>query len=86
MDLYSKLGNELRALFKDLFIPSKSTKVSQEMGKILAIAAQIGGPIHKEAEQLSIDIHSFLKNPKDPKLTAIMKKHALHLEQETREI
>lgn len=56
------------------------------MGKILAIAAQIGGPIHKEAEQLSIDIHSFLKNPKDPKLTAIMKKHALHLEQETREI
>lgn len=86
MDLYAKMGNELRSLFKDLFDPSKQIEVSKKTAHLLRTAAQIGGSVYSEAEQLSKEIEAFLKNRKDGKLLALMKKHALHLEQETREI
>lgn len=86
MDLYKRLGNELRALFKDLFNPAKAPEIEKKMAHILQTASQLGGSLSKEAQILFKDIRQFLKNPQDPKLLAIMKKHALHLEQETKEI
>lgn len=86
MDLYTRMGAELRALFKDLFDPRHSQQVRQKMGKILATASQIGGPIKDEAERLNADIGNFLQRPGDAKLLAVVKAHAMRLEQETREI
>lgn len=85
-ELYSKMGQELRTLFKDLFDPRHARTVRQQMGMVLATARQIGGPIQKEAEVLNGDINRFLEHPSDPKLLALMKEHALRLKQETREI
>lgn len=86
MDLYLRMGDELRALFKDLFHPKEKAAIEREIEKILATAAKIGGKLHKEAMLLQNDVKRFLQNPKDPKLIAVMKNHALKLEQETREI
>jgi hypothetical protein len=56
------------------------------MSRILAIATQIGGPIREEAERLNADLVKYLERPDDPSRVAMMKEHALRLEQETREI
>jgi len=86
MDLYSQMGEELRSLFKDLFAENRAIEVERKMEEILQISSKIGGSIHGEAGLLHRDVMQFLRNPKDRKLIAIMKKHALRLEQETREI
>ena len=86
MDLYRRLGNELRSLFVDLFNPTHSLSVTEKMTKIVATASQIGGPIEAEAERLNTDVLRFLQSRHDPKLIAVMKEHALKLERETREI
>jgi len=86
MDLYCKMGRELRSLFKDLFDPRHAGVVREKMGRILATASQIGSPLKEEAEQLHTDVVQFLERPQDPKRLAVMKQHALRLEQETREI
>ena len=86
MDLYRKMGEELRSLFQDLFDPTYARTVRQKMARIVAIARQIGGTIKDEAEQLNADLLNFLNNPNDPTFMSIMKAHALKLEQETREI
>lgn len=86
MDLYGKMGEELRSLFQDLFHPAHARIVRQKMARIVAIARQIGSPIKEEAERLSADLLNFLDHPNDPALIAMMKEHALKLEQETREI
>ncbi len=85
-DLYTKMGDELRSLFRDLFDPRLARTVKQKMGKIMATAHQIGGSIEKEAHELSREINRYLEHPSDPKLLILMKEHALRLEQETREI
>lgn len=86
MDLYLKMGDALKDLFKDLFRPSMRPVVEARMNEILKIATLIGGPLAKEAATLSKDIHHYLKDPNDPKRIAIVKKHAMRLEQETKEI
>lgn len=86
MDLYSQMGDELRSLFKDLFVEVHARKVEKKMEEILKTSLQIGGPLHEEAARLQRDVLQFLKNRKDKKWIAIMKKHALRLEQETREM
>ena len=86
MDLYSKMGEELRSLFMDLFNPSHSRIVRQKMARIVAIASQIGDPIKAEAEQLNTDLLNFLNSPNDPHFITTMQQHALKLEQATREI
>lgn len=86
MDLYCRMGRELRELFKDLFNPSHAGAIRQKMGRILATASQIGSPFKEEAEQLHADITQFLERPQDPKRLAVMKRHAMRLEQETKEI
>ncbi len=86
MDLYSRMGDELRSLFKDLFVEAHVRKVGEKMEKILKTSLQIGGPLHEEAARLQRDVLQFLKNRKNKKWVAIMKKHALRLERETREM
>lgn len=86
MDLYNRMGDELRSLFMDLFDPRHSRVLRQKMARIVAIARQIGSPIKEEAERLNADLLNFLDNPNDPKFISIMKAHALKLEEETREI
>ncbi len=86
MDLYRQMGNELRSLFNDLFDPRLEGIVCQKIAKIIHTAKQIGGSIQKEAEQLNSDIIRFLEKPGDHKRLAVMKKHALKLERETREL
>lgn len=86
MDLYTRMGNELRSLFKDLFVESHAKKVKEKMEEIVKTSSQIGGHLHEEASQLQRDVSQFLQNRNDKKWIAIMKKHALRLEQETREI
>ena len=86
MDLYSEMGDELRSLFKDLLDAKKTRDIEEKMGRILAKAAKIGGPIYQDAKQLHADVAQFLKNPKNQITAALMKAHALRLEQETREI
>jgi hypothetical protein len=86
MDLYSQMGDELRSLFKDLFQPKRKGGVEKKMEEIVKTASQIGGSLHSQAEELYKDVIHFLKSPNDKKMIAIMKKHALRLEQETREI
>lgn len=86
MDLYLKMGDALRDLFKDLFRPPMRKVVEARMDEILKTALLIGGSMAKEAEELSKDIHHYLKDPNDPKRIAIVKKHAMHLEQGTKEI
>lgn len=86
MDLYGKMGEELRDLFKDLFRPDAKAIVEQKMRDILKTAKLIGGRAAQEAEMLNADVAKYLKHPKDPKITAVLKEHAIRLEQETREI
>ncbi|EKE08429.1 MAG: hypothetical protein ACD_17C00168G0002 [uncultured bacterium] len=86
MDLYCKLGNELRAMFKDLFNPARRGTCKAQMDDILSMAAQIGGPLAMEAELLYMDVLRFLQHPEDKETVAILQEHALKLEQETREL
>ena len=86
MDLYLKMGDELRDLFKDLFHSGKKAVIKTKMEDIVRIASRIGGELAKEAAVLHADVSRYLKNPKDQKVIAILKKHAMRLEQETREI
>ncbi|MBX7066042.1 MAG: hypothetical protein K1X28_02310 [Parachlamydiales bacterium] len=86
MDLYGKMGEELRDLFKDLFRPDARNAVEIKMRDILKTAALIGGKVAEEAEMLHNDVVRYLKHPKDPKAASILKEHAIRLEQETREI
>ena len=84
-DFYARMGKELRALFKDLK-PLNKSRVKKHLEEILKAADQIGGSIQEEAKQLHFDAIQFLKKPDDPKLSAILRQHALRLEQETREL
>ncbi len=86
MDLYTKMGDELRELFKDLFRPAMRRVVEAKMGDILKTASLIGGEVAKEAARLNADVTHYLQHPKDLKAAAALKEHALRLEQETREI
>lgn len=86
MDLYCKMGEELRSLFIDLFDPTHSHVAEKKIAKIVSLACKIGGKIEKEAKALETDVHLFLKNRQDKKQIAIMKAHALKLEEETREL
>lgn len=86
MDLFTKLGDELRGLFKDLFHPEKKAVILSKMQDILKAATLIGGAVAKEAESLQQDVTLYLKNPQDKKQIDALKKHAMRLEQETREI
>lgn len=86
MDLYLKLGDELRDLFKDLFRPNKKAVIESKMEDVLRAANRIGGKIAEEAKILQNDILLYLKNPKDQKQIEVLKTHAKKIEQETREI
>lgn len=85
MDLYRHMGDQLRSLFQHLS-QGHGKEVGKKMSQILITAHEIGSPIAQEAERLKVDLEKFLQNPGDPKLANIMKKHALRLEQETREL
>ena len=65
MDLYQRMGDELRALFKELFHPEKGEATLAKMEVILKTASRIGGPLFLEAQKLHADVTSYLKNPKD---------------------
>ena len=84
-DLYFQLGTELRSLFQ-ILKPGDPARAHRQMEKVLAAAAEIGEPILKEAKELSADLTHYLKDPEDPHFSSIMRKHALRLEQETREL
>lgn len=86
MDLYEKMGEELRDLFKDLFRPDAKAVIEQKMRDILKTARLLGGSLVQEAETLNADVAKYLKHPKDPKIAAVLKEHAIRLEQETREL
>lgn len=86
MDLYSKLGDELRVMFTDLFNPKREEAVHREMENVLRMARELGGAIQNDAELLHNDVLKFLANRNNPKTLSRMKDHALRLEQETREI
>lgn len=83
MDLFGKLSMELKDLFKDLFKPGKEAVILSKMEDVLKLATLIGGSIADEAKILERDVVCYLKNPQDKKLKAILKNHALRLEQET---
>ncbi len=86
MDFYRRMGKELRSLFADLFRPEKRAVIESKMDDILKTATLIGGSIAGEAKDLHVAILHYLKHPKDPKILALLKEHAMRLEQETREI
>lgn len=86
MDLYRHMGEELRSLFTDVFDPQHARIVRQKMARILALARQIGGPIRDEAEQLYGDVTGYLDDRENPERIALLKEHALRLEQETRDL
>lgn len=86
MDLYLKMGDELRDLFKDLFHPEKRALIKSKMEDILKTASQIGGGVAKEAAALHNDVIQYLEHPSDRNAIAILKNHAMRLENETREI
>jgi hypothetical protein len=80
-DLYSRLADDLILLFRDL--KQDKPRAKRRMEKILQDAHLIGGVVEKEALQLCSDVEAFLKNPEE---TAILKRHALKLKREMREI
>ncbi|HSX26174.1 MAG TPA: hypothetical protein VLE89_04115 [Chlamydiales bacterium] len=84
-DLYAQMGKQLRLLFRDLH-DGKMQNIEQEMEKIMKMAKEVGGPLEREAKQLQKDVTAFMKQPDDPRIGDVMKRHALRLEQETREI
>lgn len=86
MDLYCKLGNELRSMFKDLFDPKMATVTRKKMSQILGLAKKLGDRMEQEARILNEDVEKFLQMPQSLEMQAVMKKHALKLEKETREI
>lgn len=86
MDLYRQMGDELRDLFKDLFHPEKKEETLAKMEAILKTASKIGGPLFLEAKELNADVVNYLKNPKDKGLVSRLKREALKLEDQTREI
>lgn len=86
MDLYTQMGKQLRAVFKDLFDPNRIMVGKKMMEEVLDTAKKIGGPIEMEAELLYMDVLSYIDNPDDEKCIEILKEHAMRLEQETREL
>ena len=52
MDLFLKLGDELRDLFKDLFPLKEKAILEFKMGAILKTACLIGGEVAEEAKRL----------------------------------
>jgi hypothetical protein len=80
------MRNELRSLFEDLFADQRGEDVEKKVEEIVRISSLIGGSLQKEAAEFHADVVRFLKKPKDKKRIAVMKKHALRLEQETREL
>ena len=86
MDLFLKLGDALRDLFKDLFHPEKRAATELKMEDIIKTASLIGGHVLEEAKILQADVVRYLNHPKDKKLIDRLKKDAMKLEQETREI
>jgi len=87
-NLYILLGKELRALFKDLKVydASKRREIHLQMDQIVLTCSQIGGTVLEEAKQLVLDIDNFLEHPENPRFGEILRKHALRLEQETRDL
>jgi hypothetical protein len=60
--------------------------IEREMAKIVELAEMLGDPVREEARRLQNDVSAYLKDPSDKRIESILKKHALRLEQETREI
>ena len=87
-NLYLALGKELRTLFKDLkaYDPSKSRAIHLQMDQIVLTCSQIGGVVLEEAKQLELDIDNFIEHPENPRYGEALRKHALRLEQETRDL
>jgi hypothetical protein len=85
-DLFLQMGGELRVLFNDAHFSDKEQAVQDRLEKIVGIATQIGSPLKEEAEILKMDVLNFLKDPKNPKIISIMKRHALRLKHETEEL
>lgn len=86
MDLYTKMGKEMKSLFQDLFIPQKKEAIVKKMQKILHTAKQIGGLMEKQAEELNQDILAYLEKPHDHHLFKKVKEHSLKLEEQTWEL
>lgn len=84
MDLFSKLGSELRDLFKDLFRLEKRAVIESKMDDILKTASLMDQKIIQEVKELQIDVEHYLKYPENKKYLEILKRHAIKLEQETR--
>jgi hypothetical protein len=84
-DLYTRLGNDLRKLF-EYVDPLQPDPLKRQMERILIEAGQIGGHVGKEAAELHRDVARFLENPQDEKKAQVLKRHALKLKRETREI
>jgi len=87
-NLYLLLGKELRALFKDLksYDSNKNREIHLQMDQIVLTCSQIGGPVLDEAKQLVLDIANFIEHPENPLYAEILRKHALKLEHETRDL
>jgi len=87
-DLYARMGNELRSLFKELesLDPIKVQEVRWQMDRIVHTAEEIGGPLKDEADRLKTELSRFLEHPRDTKAKKKLQEHALRLEQETREL
>lgn len=87
-DLYDRMGNELRSLFRDLesLDPKNFQSIRWQMDKIVHTAEEIGGPLKEEAERLQTELSKFLEHPRDPKAKKRFIEHAFRLEHETREL
>ena len=86
MNLFLKLGNELRDLFKDLFHPEKRVAIEAKIEDILKASSLIGGQVAEEAKKLAEEVRCYLKDPKNKKWIHTLKQHAMHLEQQTRDL
>lgn len=85
-DLYRSLGTELRQFLKELAKDHNPSLLLSKMQKILQIAAQIAPSLLDEAKKLQLALQEWGTHLKDVSKKEEVKKRALHLEQETKEI
>jgi hypothetical protein len=80
MDLYEKMGDELRLLFYKL---KQGKDFQSSLAAILAAAHQMGEPILTQANELKKDLDAYLLKPAHIRQ---IEKHIQRLEQQTRDL
>ncbi len=86
MNLYIQLGSELHKIFDLLDEPREEAIVLDMMRDVVKKAHLLNPHIHEQALRLQEEIHRYFETPGNRRNAASMRRDALKISQETREL